>query len=107
MSKASEMYQCQITYCKYVYDPEVGNPKRGIPPGTSFADLPEDWTCPFCGAGKKSFRPLAGEGSVLWENIRDWPEMTDEKWREIEQHLLQGDTEALAPVAKRAQGKMV
>ena len=23
-----------------------------------FKDLPEEWTCPICGAGKKMFRPL-------------------------------------------------
>jgi rubrerythrin len=26
--------------------------------GTSFAELPEDWHCPVCGAGKKMFKKL-------------------------------------------------
>ena len=26
--------------------------------GTSFADLPDDWHCPVCGAGKKMFKKL-------------------------------------------------
>jgi len=30
--------------CKYTYDPEKGDPKQGIPPGTQFEDLPW-WTC--------------------------------------------------------------
>jgi len=41
----------------YVYDPAVGDPDAGIPPGTAFEDLPEDWVCPACRAKKKAFRP--------------------------------------------------
>jgi rubredoxin len=41
--------------CGYVYDPEVGDPDNGIEPGTAFADLPEDWVCPVCAAGKEEF----------------------------------------------------
>lgn len=43
------------TICQYVYDPATGDPDRGIAPGTSFEDLPEDWSCPLCGAGKDAF----------------------------------------------------
>ena len=43
--------------CGYVYDPAVGDPDNGIAPGTSFAALPEDWTCPECGASKDMFSP--------------------------------------------------
>lgn len=46
-------YVCTI--CDYVYDPAVGDPENGIAPGTSFADLPEDWVCPPCGAPKSDF----------------------------------------------------
>lgn len=48
-------YACTI--CSYAYDPRHGDPERRIPPGTSFADLPEDWRCPWCGARKKEFVP--------------------------------------------------
>ena len=41
--------------CGHVYDPLVGNNERGVPPGTAFSDLPQDWECPFCGAGKEQF----------------------------------------------------
>ena len=41
--------------CGYVYDPAVGDPEHGIAPGTSFEQLPEDWTCPLCGVGKDAF----------------------------------------------------
>ncbi|MGI6718296.1 MAG: rubredoxin [Bacteroidales bacterium] len=49
-------YECDI--CGYVYDPEVGDPANGIPAGTAFEDLPDDWTCPDCGVDKSSFSPL-------------------------------------------------
>lgn len=49
-------YQCQM--CGYIYDPEQGDPERNIPSGTAFEDLPEDWTCPLCGAPKGAFKPL-------------------------------------------------
>ena len=46
-------YVCVV--CGYEYDPEAGDPENGIPAGTAFKDLPEDWTCPLCGAGKDQF----------------------------------------------------
>lgn len=49
-------YSCSV--CGYVYDPEAGDPDSGIAPGTAFADIPEDWTCPVCGASKDMFTPL-------------------------------------------------
>lgn len=48
-----DKYVC--TACGYVYDPEAGDPDSGIPTGTPFEDLPDDWTCPVCGAGKDMF----------------------------------------------------
>lgn len=48
-----DKYVCAI--CGYVYDPAVGDTYAGIAPGTSFEDLPDDWTCPLCGAGKSEF----------------------------------------------------
>jgi len=50
-----EPYIC--TVCQYVYDPYVGDPDNGIPAGTPFADLSEDWVCPVCGVGKEAFEP--------------------------------------------------
>ncbi|MDD3857650.1 MAG: rubredoxin [Methanoculleus sp.] len=41
--------------CDYVYDEEAGDPATGIPPGTPFEDLPDDWQCPDCGVGKEAF----------------------------------------------------
>lgn len=41
--------------CGWVYDPEEGDPDNGVAPGTAFADIPEDWVCPVCGASKEEF----------------------------------------------------
>ena len=49
-------YQCSD--CIYSYDPERGDPKNGIPPGTNFEDLPDSWTCPVCDAKKGRFKVL-------------------------------------------------
>jgi rubredoxin len=44
--------------CGYVYDPKEGDPISGVEPGTEFEDLPDDWVCPMCGAGKEMFEPI-------------------------------------------------
>lgn len=44
--------------CSMIYDPVVGDPDSGIAPGTPFAQIPDDWSCPICGATKKTFKPL-------------------------------------------------
>jgi len=41
--------------CGWVYDPNKGDPERGIDPGTDFDSLPYEWVCPVCGAEKDSF----------------------------------------------------
>jgi len=46
-------YRC--TVCGYIYDPAVGDPDGGIPPGTRFEDIPDDWVCPICGVTKEDF----------------------------------------------------
>lgn len=64
MSNPGEMYQCQTVNCGYTYDPDRGDRKGKIPKGIRFEDLPDDWHCPVCGAGKKMFRSLAGATSA-------------------------------------------
>lgn len=48
-----EIYVCSI--CGFEYDPEEGILDDGIEPETAFEDLPDDWVCPVCGAGKEEF----------------------------------------------------
>lgn len=49
-------YKCLV--CGYEYDPANGDPANGVDPGTPFEDLPDDWTCPVCGAGKDEFEAV-------------------------------------------------
>ncbi len=49
-------YRCRV--CGYVYDPEKGDPRSGIKPGTAFEELPDNWVCPVCGVGKDMFEPM-------------------------------------------------
>jgi rubredoxin len=44
--------------CGWVYDPTPGDPDNGVAAGTAFADIPDDWVCPECGAGKDDFSPV-------------------------------------------------
>jgi len=53
---AMEKWECSV--CGYVYDPAKGDPESGVPPGTPFESLPDDWECPICGAMKSQFEKL-------------------------------------------------
>jgi rubredoxin len=48
-----ERYKCVI--CGYIYNPEEGDISSGIEPGIPFSDLPPDYVCPICSAGKEDF----------------------------------------------------
>lgn len=50
-------YLCRA--CGYIYDEADGDPDSGLPPGTRFADIPDDWACPLCGVTKADFEPWA------------------------------------------------
>jgi len=52
------MDKWKCTLCDYVYDPMVGDEDGGIAAGTAFEDLPDDWVCPVCGAGKDVFERI-------------------------------------------------
>jgi len=41
--------------CGLIYEEEKGWPEDGIPAGTAWDDVPADWLCPECGAGKSDF----------------------------------------------------
>ncbi|WP_084042295.1 rubredoxin [Hippea sp. KM1] len=49
-------YRCIV--CGYIYDPQLGDEENDIEPNTPFEDLPEDWTCPICGASKEDFEEV-------------------------------------------------
>lgn len=45
--------ECRI--CWSAYDPAAGDAYRQVLPGTPFAALPDDWTCPTCDAPRAQF----------------------------------------------------
>lgn len=55
-------YACAL--CGYIYRPEKGDIENGIEPGTDYEDIPEDWTCPLCGASKEDFEPCNDDGDI-------------------------------------------
>ncbi len=48
-----DKYVCDI--CGYIYDPADGDPDNGVAAGTAWGDVPAEWVCPLCGAGKDQF----------------------------------------------------
>lgn len=54
-----DKYICKV--CATIYDPQRGDSENGIPPGTSFQDLPESWVCTICGSPKNKFVVLPPE----------------------------------------------
>lgn len=54
--KTDELSSFTCSICGFQYNPEEGDPSMGIPPGTAFEDLPEDYKCPICNAGKDYFK---------------------------------------------------
>lgn len=55
-------YVCTI--CGFIYDEAAGIPSAGIAPGTRWEALPEDWTCPLCGAAKADFKEQGESAGV-------------------------------------------
>ena len=49
-------YKCDV--CGWIYDEEKGDPDNGIPAGTKFEDLPEDFFCPLCKHPKSDFEKM-------------------------------------------------
>jgi flavorubredoxin/rubredoxin len=55
-SDSSGKYVCSV--CRYTYDPAKGDPAGGIPPGTPFDKIPDNWVCPICRVPKRMFKPI-------------------------------------------------
>jgi len=49
-------YLCVV--CGFIYDEAEGLPSEGITPGTRWVDIPSNWRCPECGAGKEDFEVI-------------------------------------------------
>lgn len=46
------------TVCGWIHEETRGLPDYDIPPGTRWEELPDEFVCPECGAGKEWFRAL-------------------------------------------------
>lgn len=53
-------WECLV--CGYVYDEALGDEEHGLAPGTRWEDVPDDWECPECGAGKADFEMVEVAG---------------------------------------------
>lgn len=57
MGDALRTWEC--LNCGFVYNEAEGLPEDGIPAGTRWADIPEDFACPTCGFEKAQFNMVA------------------------------------------------
>lgn len=52
-----KILECLV--CGFIYDEGKGLPREGIPAGTRWQDVPDNWKCPDCGVGKADFEMVA------------------------------------------------
>lgn len=52
------MRKWQCIVCGWIYDEAEGFDEDGIPPGTPWEEIPEDFICPECGVGKEDFEMI-------------------------------------------------
>ena len=48
-----KVWMCIV--CGWIYNEAAGAPEEGLAPGSRWEDVPDDWACPGCGAGKDDF----------------------------------------------------
>ncbi|MDO8774361.1 MAG: rubredoxin [Burkholderiaceae bacterium] len=53
MASETKTWLCLI--CGWLYDEKQGAPEHGIAQGTTWEQIPMNWTCPECGARKEDF----------------------------------------------------
>jgi len=46
-------YVCDV--CGWMYDAGIGVPDQDVAAGTNWVDIPDDFLCPLCSAGKDQF----------------------------------------------------
>jgi rubredoxin len=68
-TQALDRYECRT--CGYVYEPEKGDSKHQVSPGTPFTELPSSWRCPVCGVKTSQFSNIGpvGKASGFTENL--------------------------------------
>lgn len=61
------IYVCSV--CGFIYDEAKGSPEAGLVAGTKWEDLPDDWICPLCGAGKSEFEKQGEEAPAAVKTV--------------------------------------
>jgi rubredoxin len=56
--------------CGWIYDEAAGAPDHGIAPGTVWADVPMNWTCPNAAPARKTSRWWKSE-ALARTSVRD------------------------------------
>jgi rubredoxin len=51
--------------CGHVYDEALGDEAAGLTAGTRWEDIPEDWSCPDCGATKADFTLVEEQAAAV------------------------------------------
>jgi len=54
-AETTNLRKWMCVVCGFIYDEAEGLPEEDIAPGTRWADVPDAWTCPDCGATKADF----------------------------------------------------
>ncbi|MBJ7475429.1 MAG: rubredoxin [Betaproteobacteria bacterium] len=49
-------WQCIV--CGFIYDEALGLEEDGIPAGTLWENVPDNWSCPDCGVSKADFEMI-------------------------------------------------
>ena len=70
-SIATKSQRWECTICGFIYNEARGLPEEGIPPGTAWEEIPDDWQCPDCGVSKGEFdmMPLSDDHEVNDEKL--------------------------------------
>lgn len=55
---ASALKSWMCVNCGFVYEEAKGHPESGVAPGTRWENVPLNWHCPDCGAGKEDFEMI-------------------------------------------------
>ncbi|MBF0381088.1 MAG: rubredoxin [Magnetococcales bacterium] len=93
-----QQYECDV--CSWVYDENLGDPDGGIEPGTLWKDIPDDWVCPDCGAGKDEFTHIVKKVKPASFYLEKWQRKSDEREGDLSAILNKAITgrESLSPM---------
>lgn len=99
-----KQYVCSV--CSYTYDESKGIPEAGIAPGTKWEDLPSDWKCPWCGAGKEAFKEKGAAAAAVAEKPHVEREMSPMEMSIVCSNLARGCEKQYLPEQAAAFEKL-